>query len=361
MIQKNIIYHFLYHNISVKQFHKKAGYMDTKEILSSPPILRDFLTYSSSIKGKSNLSVEEYYHDLTTFFRYFKLSRGDVADDTEFADIKIDDISEETVRQVSLSDLLSFLVFCKEERNNNAATRARKASTLRIYFKYLTNTKHLLKENPAAELDTPKNKKALPRFLTLEESLHLLEVIDGPFRERDYCIITFFLNCGMRLAELCALNLTSIGEDGALTLVGKGNKERVVYLNDACLAALRSYLPTRPVDGVPHTERNALFLSKQKRRISRKTVQHIVYDNLEKAGYGDRGLSVHKLRHTAATLMYQHGNVDIRILKDILGHASLGTTQIYTHVSDRQVKNAMDANPLANVKPHHNTDKGEDQ
>ncbi len=324
--------------------------MELSVILSAPPIIRDFLTYSSTIKGKSKLSVEEYYFDLSTFFKYIKLSRGLSPADKEFNEIDISDVDEELIKKITISDLLAFLVFCKEERNNIASTRARKASTLRTFFKYLTNTKHILKENPAVELDTPKTKKALPRHLTLEESMKLLSVIDGEYKERDYCIITFFLNCGMRLSELCSLNLTSFGEDGSMTLLGKGNKERTVYLNGACIDALNKYLPTRPVDGVTYKDRNALFLSRLKKRISNKTVQHIVYSNLDKAGLGDRGLSVHKLRHTAATLMYQHGNVDIRILKDILGHANLGTTQIYTHISDSQIKKAIDSNPLGNIK-----------
>lgn len=324
--------------------------MEFSELMASPPIIRDFLTYSSTIKGKSKLSVEEYYFDLTTFFKYIKLSHGLSPSDKEFQEIDVSDIDEVLVKSITISDLLAFLVFCKEERDNNAATRARKASTLRVYFRYLTNTKHILTDNPAVELETPKTKKSLPRFLTLEESLKLLSVVDGDYKERDYCIITFFLNCGMRLSELCSLNLTSFGENGSMTLLGKGNKERTVYLNQACIDALEKYLPTRPVDGVLQKDKNALFLSKFKKRISNKTVQHIVYSNLEKAGLGDRGLSVHKLRHTAATLMYQHGNVDIRILKDILGHANLGTTQIYTHISDSQIKKAIDSNPLGSIK-----------
>ena len=168
--------------------------------------------------------------------------------------------------------------------------------------------------------------------------------------KRDYCILTLFLNCGLRLSELCGLNLSDISGDGTLTVTGKGNKERMVYLNDSCLAALKNYLAVRPNEGIPATERNALFISRNHRRISPKTVQHIVKTYLERAGLGDKGFSTHKLRHTAATLMYQHGNVDIRVLKDILGHANLGTTQIYTHVSDRQIKKAVDSNPLSSVK-----------
>ena len=193
-------------------------------------------------------------------------------------------------------------------------------------------------------------KNGLPKHLTLEDSMELLSVVDGPNKERDYCIITLFLNCGMRLSELCGLNLSDIHSDGTMRLLGKGNKERIVYINDACNEAIKAYLAVRPNDNINFADRNALFISRNKRRISNKTVQHIVKTYLEKAGLGGQGYSVHKLRHTAATLMYQHGNVDIRVLKDILGHSNLGTTQIYTHISDTQIKNAIDSNPLANVK-----------
>lgn len=322
------------------------------DILSTvPAFLRDFLTYSETIKGKSSKSIEEYYHDLLTFFRYIKLSKGLVAaNDIAFEDILIDDIPVELLKTITLSDLFSFLVYCKNERGNNAATRARKASTLRIFFKYLTTQVHLLDINPAQELDTPKIKKALPVHLSLQECYDLLSCVDGDYKDRDYCILTIFLNCGLRLSELCSLNLSDIDfEDRSLSVLGKGNKERIIYLNDACIAAISDYLPHRPVDGVARTERNALFLSRLKKRISNKTIQHIVNKYLEKAGLADKGYSVHKLRHTAATLMYQHGGVDIRVLKEVLGHENIATTQIYTHVSDNQVRSAISANPLATV------------
>ena len=321
------------------------------EILQScPPVIRDFLTYNETIRGKSSRSVEGYFLDLQTFFRYILLVRGLVQKDTEFEKITIEKVDIELIKTITVSDLYAFLVFCKEERQNGAASRARKTSTLRIFFKYLSVQTHQLENNPAEMLETPKVKQSLPKHLTLEDSLELLNSVEGPYKERDYCILTLFLNCGLRLAELCALNLSSISGDGTLTVVGKGNKERMVYLNSACLDAISKYLPVRHNEGVPASDKNALFISRNKRRISPKTVQHIVKTYLEKSGLGDMGYSTHKLRHTAATLMYQHGNVDIRVLKDILGHANLGTTQIYTHVSDKQIKQAVDSNPLANVK-----------
>ncbi len=323
-----------------------------REILNAVcPLLRDYLSYCETIKGKSSQTVEQYYIDLTLFFKYLKQERGLVEKTVDFDDIKTDDVEIELLKSVTLTDLYSFIVYCKSERNNQAAARSRKVSSLRMFFKYLTNNLHLLSVNPAAELETPKLRKSLPVHLTLEQSIDLLRAVDGPNKERDYCILTLFLNCGMRLAELCSLNYTDIKPDGSMKILGKGNKERIVYLNDACIEAIAQYMKVRPNDKIVAKDKNALFISNRGLRISNKTVQHIVKTFLEKAGLGGQGYSTHKLRHTAATLMYQQGNVDIRILKDILGHANLGTTQIYTHVSDTQVQDAFKANPLANIKP----------
>lgn len=324
--------------------------MKLEVLQNCPAVIRDFLTYNEAIKGKSTRSVEGYYLDLQTFFRYLLTVRGLAPKNTEFEDIDISPVDIDLIKSVTITDLYSFLVFCKNERGNNTATRARKTSTLRIFFKYLSSQTHQIENNPALMLESPKVKQSLPKHLTLEDSLELLNSVDGNNKQRDYCILTLFLNCGLRLAELCSLNLTDISSDNTITVTGKGNKERLVYLNEACQNALKDYLAVRPREGLPVTEKNALFVSRNHRRISPKTVQHIVKTYLEKSGLGDMGYSTHKLRHTAATLMYQHGDVDIRVLKDILGHSSLGTTQIYTHVSDKQIKKAVDANPLSNIK-----------
>ena len=324
--------------------------MDHKDLLNYPPIIRDYLTYIETIKGRSQTTIDEYASDLTLFFRYIKMTRGLVPSSVEFEEISIADVDADLISSITVSEIFAFLVYCKNERGNSSTTRARKTVCIRVFFKYLANQIHLISENPAEQLDTPKLKKALPKHLTLNESVKLLNSVDGKFAVRDYCIITLFLNCGLRLSELCNLNLSSIDfENNTVRVTGKGNKERIIYLNKACIDSINKYLQTRPNDGVDKKDKDALFLSYRKHRISNKTVQYIVNITLEKAGLGGKGFSVHKLRHTAATLMYQEGNVDIRVLKEVLGHENLGTTQIYAHVADRQIEKAINSNPLANL------------
>ena len=313
-----------------------------------PSFVVEFLNYYSVIKNRSTLTVVEYATDLATFFRFLKVIRGLTDKETPFEEIYIKDLSLDIISSVSLNDAYMFLVYCKDNRGNNERTRARKATTLRNFYKYLTIQKRLIDDNPLQELDSPKIKKTLPKYLTLDESLKLLNSVDGKYKERDYCILTLFLNCGMRLSELVSLNLSDIRSNSTIVVTGKGNKERTIYLNDACIDAINAYLPYRPVDGIK--DKNALFISRQKGRISNKTVQYIVKSTLEKAGLGDRDLSTHKLRHTAATLMYQYGDVDVLAIKEILGHESLSTTQIYTHIMDEQLKQAAASNPLSSVK-----------
>lgn len=315
-----------------------------------PPYVVEFLNYNSVIKNRSDLTVCEYAYDLLTFFRFLKVIKGLVGSDTVFDEIDVNDISLDIVSNVTLNDAYMFLVYCKDERDNNERTRSRKATTLRMFYKYLTVQKKLLNENPLQELDSPKIKKSLPKYLTLDESLALLNAVDGKYKERDYCILTLFLNCGLRLSELVSLNLSDIRSNNTLVVTGKGNKERTIYLNDACVDAIKAYLPFRPVDGLKAIDKEALFISRQKERISPKTVQYIVKNTLKKAGMEKRELSTHKLRHTAATLMYQYGNVDVLAIKEILGHESLSTTQIYTHIVNEQLQKAAQANPLSNIK-----------
>ena len=315
----------------------------------APPIIKEFLGYMGTVKGKSPLTVEEYFMDLRTFFRYMKQHRNQVPQDMPFDEISIDDIDLEFIKTITLTDVYEYMNFVSTQRKNKATTRSRKVSSLRTYFQYLTNKVNKLEHNPSTELETPKTKKSLPKYLTLEQSMDLLHAVEGPYQSRDYCIITLFLNCGMRLSELVNINLHDINhKEHVMRITGKGNKERLVYLNDACMDAIKTYLKDRPADGL--IDREALFISRERKRISPKTVQAMVNKYLEKIGLGGPGYSVHKLRHTAATLMYQYGEVDIRVLKDILGHENLGTTEIYTHISDEQMKKASNSNPLSNVK-----------
>ncbi len=319
----------------------------------APPVIQQYLGYLETVKGKSSKTVDEYYLDLRTFFRYIKVQRGLVDKSVPFEEISISDVDLTLIQTIDLTMVFEYLNYVGAKRGNSVNTRSRKVSSLRTFFKYLTNKVMLLETNPIAELELPKVKKTMPKYLTLEQSLELLNAVDGDNKERDFCIITLFLNCGMRLSELVGININDIrrgsGEDlASIFITGKGNKQRLVYLNDACVKAIDDYLTVRPRDGV--IDKNALFLSNRKQRISPKTVQHIVNQNLEKIGLGGPGYSVHKLRHTAATLMYQYGDVDIRVLKDILGHENLGTTQIYTHVSNKQMADAVTNNPLSGMK-----------
>lgn len=321
--------------------------MRKEEFIYLPKLVQQYLIYIEAIKGHSELSVIEYASDLRTFFRYLARTKGLCSKDTPDEKIDLSPIDLQFIQNVNLTDAYQFLIYCKNERNNNETTRARRVVAIRRFYTYLSDNLGLMESNPMKSLDAPKTKKALPKYLTLEEAEKLLSVIDGKFKERDYAMITLFLNCGMRLSELVSIDYNDIKEDGSLTIVGKGNKERIVYLNQACIDAIVNYMKVRPNDGVKD---KALFLSTRNQRISPKTVQHIVYSYLTKAGLGDRGLSVHKLRHTAATLMYRHGNVDLLLLKEILGHENLGTTEIYTHISDDASRKAIESNPLSKEK-----------
>lgn len=323
--------------------------MKTELLAEAPPIIKEFLGYVGIIRGKSPKTVEEYYLDLRTFFRYVKKSQGLVPPTVEMQEISISDVDLNLIKTITLTSVYEYMNYLTTERHNKAATRSRKVSSLRTFFKYLTNKTGKLAVNPVAELETPKLKQSLPKYLTLEQSLELLSKVEGPTKERDYCMLVLFLNCGMRLSELVSINLSDVNHGASsIRIVGKGNKERMVYLNDACIDSIDHYIAVRPKNAL--VDKNALFISKQNKRISPKTVQYIVKKYLAEIELGGPGFSVHKLRHTAATLMYQQGHVDIRVLKDILGHENLGTTEIYTHLSDAQMADAAKANPLSQVK-----------
>lgn len=314
---------------------------------SAPEPLLSFLIYIESIQGKSRQTANEYYYDIKTFYRYLKINFGFVKSDINFDEINIDGITVDDLKKVDLNLIYEYIYFLNTVRKNSASSRARKISSLRSYYKYLCTKARLIDHNPTIDLDTVKIGKRLPRYLSLEDSISLLSAIDGEYAERDYCIITFFLNCGLRLNELVNIDINDI-KDEKLTVIGKGNKERVIYMNSACLKALEAYLVIRNKITPKLEDKNALFISRLNRRISRRTVQHIVEKYIKQIGLDEHKYTTHKLRHTAATLMYQSG-VDIRALQEILGHEQLSTTEIYTHVNDEKLKAAVDANPLANV------------
>lgn len=333
------------------------------------PLLRDFTNYIVTVSGKSQKTADEYFLDLRHFFRYMKWYFGEASELKDLSEqdaiealdcVSILDIDISFIKKIKLTDVYEFLNYLSRDRANRpnsntsgcglmASSRARKVSAIRAFFKYLEKKARLLEENPINDLEIPKKRQSMIRYLSLDESRALLSHIEGEFRVRDYCIITLFLNCGLRVSELCGINLDDIRED-MLRVVGKGNKERVVYLSDACIAALDAYLPERErIKGINPHDHNALFISKKKNRISTETVKWLVKKYCAYAGL-DSKISAHKLRHTSATLMYRNG-VDVRVLQEILGHKHINTTEIYTHVDQEDMRTAARANPLSSIKP----------
>lgn len=315
-----------------------------------PQPVKEYLYYLETIRALSVRTVNGYAIDLRTFFRFIKMRRGLVADTEDPENIDLLDIDIPFVKSITKSDIYEFLHYTTNERSNAPATRARKLSSLKGFFKYCTQKSHYFPDDPCLDIDSPSQKKRLPKYLSLEESKELLGSVQSDFTSRDYCILTLFLNCGMRLSELVGMDLNDWKEN-TIRVIGKGDKERQVYLNDACLQALQLYRRER--DALPNiVDKKALFLSRKTgRRLSPRRVQQIVERALQAAGLRDKGYSTHKLRHTAATLMHQYGNVDMLALKEILGHAHVSTTEIYTHLSQKELQDAANANPLADVKP----------
>lgn len=321
----------------------------------NPEYINSFLDYSITILNKSPNSVKEYNYDLNMFLKFMKIQLK-LTSETDFKKIYIKDFKLDDIKRITLDDIHAFISYLTLNQRSKPATRARKISTIRIFFSYLSLKAKLIEVNPAQNLETPKLDRRMPRYLSLDDSKKLLSVTadeNDENKERDFAIITIFLNCGLRLSELIGINVKDIDfSENKLNVIGKGNKERTIYLNKACIDAIKGYLSVRPTEGLKNDSKasnKALFLSKRRERISNRTVQYIVEKELKKAGLDSSKYSVHKLRHTAATLMYQYGNVDIRALQELLGHESISTTEIYTHVSNEQVRNAIESNPLGNT------------
>lgn len=322
-----------------------------------PQILRDFLTYHETIKGQSALTIHEYYLDLRMFLRFIKLMRNEMPLHTVLDDIPIKDVDIEFVRDIKTSDIFDFLSYLANDRTVNPdapapeygispTARARKLSALKSFYKYLTVRTKQLQDNPVADLEYPKLRKSLPKYLTLEQSKALLSAVSGQNQERDYAILMLFLNCGIRRSELVGLNITDVYED-RIRVVGKGNKERIVYFGTACRKAIDAYLPVR--NKMVLTDNRALFGSRNGNRISTDAVHALVKKAFLKAGLDSTQFSAHKLRHTAATMMLS-GGVDVKTVQEVLGHENLNTTQIYTHIENTELKIAAEANPISKIK-----------
>ena len=320
-----------------------------------PQILKDFLSYHETIKGQSAKTIQEYYLDLRMFLRFMVLVKREMPYDTDLNTIEIKDVDLAFIETISVSDIFDFLSYLANDRipdqrehavpGIGSAARARKLSSIKSFYKYLTHSKQL-DVNPVQDMEFPKIRKSLPRYLTLEQCTSLLKAVDGSNAKRDYAILMLFLNCGIRRAELVGLNLTDVYED-RIRVVGKGNKERIVYMGAACKAAIDAYLPER--NKMVLTDNRALFGSRDKNRISVTAVHRLVKKHLLAAGLDASQFSAHKLRHTAATLMLSHG-VDVKTVQEVLGHENLNTTQIYTHIESTELKIAAEANPLSKIK-----------
>lgn len=314
-----------------------------------PVYIREFLQYMLNIKNRSKNTVNEYYYDLRYAFKFLKLYKCDKIHTDKITEemlleANIKDLDVDFVKGIELNDLYEYLTFLSKSKSDKANTRARKVSALRALFNYLTFKQKLLDKNPTVELETPKLPKRLPKYLTLDESVNLLHSIEGKFEKRDYLIITLFLNCGLRLSELININLKDI-RGNTLTVIGKGDKERFIHLNDVCIKAYKDYLKERSkLTNIK--DKDALFLSERGTRIGRRTVEMMVKKYIMLSGLDPNKYSPHKLRHTAATLMHKYGGVDIRALQQVLGHESISTTEIYTHIDSDEVKDALDNNPL---------------
>ncbi len=325
---------------------------------NNPYFLNDFLDYSATILNKSPNTIKEYNYDISHFLKFIKWNFNMVklSGDEDIKSIKISDLEISTIAQIKLEDIHAFLAYLKQNYRSKPATLARKTASIRVFFHYLCNKTKKIPLNPAQDLESPKLDRRLPKYLTLEQSKKLLQTAltnkqghgNHDNRQRDYAIITLFLNCGMRLSELVGINIKDIDFSNLkLNVIGKGNKERTIYLNKACIDAIRKYIEVRPKEEIKFNSKDALFLSERKERISNRTVQGIVKEQLKLAGIDQTKFSVHKLRHTAATLMYKYGHVDIRALQELLGHESISTTEIYTHVDNEQIRAAVESNPLA--------------
>ena len=325
-------------------------------------IVDDYLNYLKAARGRSESTTREYYYDIRQFLRYMRIRKEHLKVE-KLDEVSIEDVDKTLLESIEKADIYAYISYLDSTRGNSGRTKFRKISSVRSFFDYLTYKVELLDKNPAENIDMPKIERSLPVYLTLEEAVHLLKTVENSkqmeiYRLRDYAITTLFLNCGLRLSELSSLNVEDLNKDNTLRIIGKGSKERLVYLNDSVQEALRGYLRKRKE---LEMDQDALFLSMRKNRMSNRSIQHMLEKHLKAAGFDTRKYSVHKLRHTAATLMYQYGNEDLKSLQEILGHESVSTTQIYTHVNLEDIRYTMNQNPLSNMEDVNKMIEDEDK
>ena len=315
----------------------------------SPEYLNYYLKYIRYILLYSETTVNEIYADIRTFFRYLIV----INNEKEYANLTKDNFKEIKIKEVSLEMLEAikpytindYLYFLRYTLDNSAKTRNRKLSSLKNFFKYLADN-NLISFNPTQHAKYGNVEKRLPKYLTLNDSKTLLsKTITSNKRNtiRDYAIECIFLNCCLRLSELVGLNFTDMKlDERTIKITGKGSKQRIIYINDATFEAINEYLKIRPKLDKTNKDYNALFLSERKKRISRRTVQTITENCLKMAFDGSKdNLHTHSLRHTGATLMHNENNANIVIIQKILGHEQLSSTEIYTHITNKKMKEIM--------------------
>lgn len=314
----------------------------------NPEFLNNYIVHLKVVRMLSDRTISEYCFDIRLFLKYIRTIKAD--SDKAVEDAVISDMTAEELKEISTADVYNFIFYVSDERHNEKRARARKVASLRGFFRYLTKVEHIMESDPVKDIDMPSPRMNMPKFLSLDESVKLLETADNSDSLRDYCMITLLLNCGMRLSELIGINIGDIDfTENRLRILGKGSKERMIYLNNACVDSLNNYLKIRKENPKAKDE-PALFISSRNRRISKRRVQQIVETTIKNAELDGKGYTTHKLRHTSATLMYQYGGADILTLKELLGHSSTATTEIYTHLSNEQVRNAVEGNPLAEFR-----------
>ena len=321
---------------------------------NSPKFLNNFLKYKRFIEFEAKTTTDQLYFALRTFLRYIKLylydnDKLETITRDEFQIIDVSNVTIKDLKKINSFELEKYLKFLSDKLKNDNKTRNRKLASCKRLFEYLY-VNNLINYNPTKSMTSVRTEKRLPKYLNLDESKKLLSVTinsNQVNKIRNYAITCIFLNCSIRLSELTGINLSDIKIDKTektIRIHGKGNKERLLYLNAAVCEAIKAYIEVRPKLGKEFKDYNALFLSSQKKRISNRTVEQIIKDNLSKALNKDldvKEYKTHTLRHTGASLLYNENNVDIFILKRILGHKSLDSTQIYTHVSNKKMKEIM--------------------